>query len=584
MLNCYLVCKKKVIHILNIFYCLFFTNFSQQKFVNLLTQLSINNYALINQLSINFSNGLSIITGETGAGKSILLGALGLVLGNRADLSSLKDTSTKCIVEAKLEIANYNLQDFFEKVDLDYEAETIIRREILPSGKSRAFVNDTPVTLSVLNELRSKLIDVHSQHQTMQLSDVNFQFSILDALAKNSERIASYQRGYQQLNQLKRDLTDLETQQREANQQYDYNLHLCKELEEANIQIDEQEELEITLEKLNNIEDIKLNLSEALEISINDEIGIQNLLNTLENRLSKIANFSKKYQEISERITSVKIEMDDIIAELENANENVDFNPNEVEIINDRLQLLYNLQKKHYVNSNEELVAVFESLSNKVAQVASADEVIQQKQEEINQVSEKLDKVASLISKARIQSIPKLTKELQTLLADLGMENARFFIKIHSTETYFSNGKDELEFLFSANKGGNFGELKKVASGGELSRIMLSVKKVLSENAQLPTIIFDEIDTGVSGEVSNKIAAIMQQMSQHMQVIAITHLPQIAAKGMQHYKVYKEEVSGKTTTNLKQLSIDERIVEIAEMLSGKNISDSAITHAKELLN
>ena len=549
----------------------------------MLTQLSINNYALIKELSIDFSSGLSIITGETGAGKSILLGALGLVLGNRADLSSLKDTSTKCIVEAKVAISNYNLEDFFSNADLDYEAETIIRREILPSGKSRAFINDTPVTLSVLNELRTKLIDVHSQHQTMQLSDNNFQFSILDALSKNKERIASYKRGFLQLNKLKKELIQLETEQREANQQYDYNLHLFKELEEANIKEDEQEVLEEKLEKLNNIEDIKDNLSEALEISANEEIGLQTLLNTLENKLSKISSFSKEYQEISERITSVKIEMDDIISELENANENVDFNPNEAEEINDRLQLLYNLQKKHYVNSNAELLTVFNDLSDKVAEVESADEVINKKQKEIDSVSEKLDKVASLISKARTNSIPKLNKELQILLTDLGMENARFSINIKPTKTYFSNGKDELEFLFSANKGGSFGELKKVASGGELSRIMLSVKKVLSENTQLPTIIFDEIDTGVSGEVSNKIAAIMQNMSNNMQVIAITHLPQIAAKGINHYKVYKKEIDGITTTNLRLLSNDERIVEIAEMLSGKDISDSALTHAKELL-
>jgi DNA repair protein RecN (Recombination protein N) len=549
----------------------------------LLTQLSINNYALIKELSIDFSSGLSIITGETGAGKSILLGALGLVLGNRADLTSLKDTSTKCIVEAKLAISNYNLEDFFNDADLDYEAETIIRREILPSGKSRAFINDTPVTLSVLNELRTKLIDVHSQHQTSELSDTNFQFSILDALAKNTERIASYKRGYQQLNQLQKELTELEQQQKEANQQYDYNLHLFKELEEAKIKVEEQELLESTLEKLNNIEDIKLNLSEALEISINEEIGVQNLLNTLENRLSKIADFSKEYKEISERITSVKIEIDDIVTELEGANENVDFNPNEAEQINDRLQLLYNLQKKHYVNSNQELLVVFDELSEKVVRVASVEDDINQKKKEIKEVAIKLDKVANLISKARTNTIPKLTKELQSLLTDLGMENARFSIKIFPTEQYFSNGKDNLEFLFSANKGGNFGELKKVASGGELSRIMLSVKTVLSANTQLPTIIFDEIDTGVSGEVSNKIAAIMQKMSANMQVIAITHLPQIAAKGSSHYKVYKEEVNGITTTNLKQLSSEERVVEIAEMLSGKDISNSALTHAKELL-
>ncbi|MCI2229666.1 DNA repair protein RecN [Polaribacter sp. MSW13] len=550
----------------------------------MLTSLSINNYALINKLSIDFSSGLSIITGETGAGKSILLGALGLVLGNRADLSSLKDSTQKCVVEAKIAISNYHLEDFFNQTDLDYEAETIIRREILPSGKSRAFVNDTPVNLSVLNELKSKLIDVHSQHQTMQLSDTSFQFSVIDALAKNKERIASYKRGFQQLNQLKKELVELEQTQREANQQYDYNLHLFKELEEANLKVNEQAELEVTLEKLNNVEDIKLNLSEALEITINDEIGVQNLLHTLENRLSKIESYSKEYQDLSERVTSLKIEIDDIVSELENANENVDFNPNEAEKINDRLQLIYNLQKKHYVNSNDELFTIFEELSEKVAQVESAEEVINKKQDEIKLVSEKLDKVAALISKARISSLSKLTKELESLLVGLGMENARFSIKIKPSKNYFINGKDELEFLFSANKGGNFGELKKVASGGELSRIMLSVKKVLSENTQLPTIIFDEIDTGVSGEVSNKIATIMQQMSKQMQVIAITHLPQIAAKGNNHYKVYKEEINGVTTTNLKQLTTSERVVEIAEMLSGKDISDSALTHAKELLN
>ncbi|WP_299016715.1 DNA repair protein RecN [uncultured Polaribacter sp.] len=550
----------------------------------MLTQLTINNYALINSLSIDFSSGLSIITGETGAGKSILLGALGLVLGNRADLSSLKDTTKKCIVEAKVAISNYSLESFFEAADLDYEAETIIRREILPSGKSRAFVNDTPITLSVLNSLRTKLIDVHSQHQTTELSDATFQFAIIDALAKNQQRLTSYKKGFLKLNQLKKELEDLEEQQKEANKQYDYNLHLFKELEEANIKEEEQEILEEKLEKLNNIEDIKLNIAESLEISINEEVGLQNLLNTLEFKISKIASFSREYQELANRITSVKIEIDDIVTELESANENVDFNPNEAEEINDRLQLLYNLQKKHYVSSNAQLLQVYEELATKVEQVASAADTILQKKREIHEVSEKLDKVADLLTTARKKAIPKLTKQLETILGDLGMENARFSINIKQTIIYFANGKDNLEFLFSANKGGNFGELKKVASGGELSRIMLAVKQVLSENTKLPTIIFDEIDTGVSGEVSNKIAAIMQQMSTNMQVIAITHLPQIAAKGANHYKVFKKEVAGVTTTNLKELSTQERVVEIAEMLSGKDISESALTHAKELLN
>ena len=550
----------------------------------MLTQLSINNYALINHLRIDFSSGLSIITGETGAGKSILLGALGLVLGNRADLSSLKDTSTKCVVEARVEISNYHLQDFFHAVDLDYEAETIIRREILPSGKSRAFVNDTPVKLTVLNELREKLIDVHSQYQTMQLSDVKFQFDILDALAKNTDRVAIYKKYFSQLSLLKKELVAIEAAQKEANQQYDYNFHLFTELEAAAIKSDEQEGLEENLDKLNNIEDIKLSLAESLELSVNEEVGLQSSLNALEFKVFRIASFSKEYKELADRVTSIRIEMDDIVSELENANENVSLDPDEVEKINDRLQLLYNLQKKHYVNSNEELLVVLEELSDKVRQVASAEDELHRKKEQIEAISKKLDAVAEKISKARTSAIPKLIKALEFLLSDLGMGNARFSIKAIPTSSYFVNGKDVLEFLFSANKGGNFGALKKVASGGELSRIMLSVKKVLSENMQLPTIIFDEIDTGVSGEVSNKIAAIMQQMSVNMQVIAITHLPQIAAKGSNHYKVYKEEINGITTTNLKELSSEERIFEIAEMLSGKEISDTALTHAKELLN
>ena len=550
----------------------------------MLTQLSIKNYALINELKIDFSSGLSIITGETGAGKSILLGALGLVLGNRADSSTLKDNSKKCLVEAKVSIANYNLREFFEEVDLDYEDHTIIRREILPSGKSRAFVNDTPVNLSILNDLRSNLIDVHSQHQTLSLSDTNFQFSVIDALAKNASKIESYKKGLIKLKNLKKQLEDLKTSQREANQQHDYNLHLFNELNDANLEIDEQEILEEKLEKLNNIEDIKIILSEALEISINEEIGLQTLLNTLENRLSKISSFSKEYKDLSDRITSVKIELDDIVSELEDENENVEFNPNEAEELNYRLQLIYNLQKKHYVNSNKELLEILEELSNKIIAVESSEEVINQKESEIKEVEQKLNDLAEKISKARQKVIPSLQSALQSLLSDLGMQNARFSIKVNLKDSYFSNGKDELQFLFSANKGGSFGELKKVASGGELSRIMLVIKKILSENISLPTIIFDEIDTGVSGEISNKIATIMQQMSKQMQVITITHLPQIAAKGNNHYKVYKEDINNTTTTNLRLLSPDERIVEIAEMLSGKEFSETAITHAKELLN
>ena len=550
----------------------------------MLVSISIKNYALINELHIDFSSGLSIITGETGAGKSILLGALGLVLGNRADSSSLKNTTTKCVVEAIISIDTYSLQDFFETEDIDYESNTILRREILPSGKSRAFVNDTPVTLLVLTALRARLIDIHSQHQTLQVSDQKFQFQLMDAIANNESKLASYKIGLASYTKEKKRLEEIQLAQREASLQYDYNSHLYNELLEAKLIEDEQELLEEKLDKINNVEEIKQNLSEAFQLTTDENIGIQNLLFSLEQKLAKIASYSGEYQELLDRISSVKIESDDIIGEIETAYESVDFNPTEAEQLNDRLQLIYNLQKKHYVNTISELLTIQSELFKKVNTVENAEQSLLDQETIVKGIANKLDAVALKISDARSKIILKLSKQLADILADLGMPHARFQIKNTLSENYYKNGKDSLEFLFSANKGGQYGELKKVASGGELSRVMLAIKKILSENSQLPTIIFDEIDSGVSGEISNKMAHIMSKMSQKMQVITITHLPQIAAKGNQHYKVFKEEVNNITITNLKQLSEDERIVEIAEMLSGKNISDTALTHAKELLN
>ncbi|PQJ23504.1 DNA repair protein RecN [Tenacibaculum sp. SG-28] len=549
----------------------------------MLAHLSIQNYALINHLAIDFTKGLSIITGETGAGKSILLGALGLVLGNRADLTVLKDTEKKCIIEAYFEIEGYKLQQYFEALDVDYEDTTILRREILPSGKSRAFVNDTPVTLAVLNSLKLKLLDIHSQHQTAQLSDINFQFSIVDALAKNTAKLASFRRGLVKWNGLKKELETFKEEAAKSKEQYEYNFHVYNELEEADLQIGEQAILEEKLDKLNNIEEIKLNLSESLHLSINEEIGIQTQLYALESRLLKIATFSKEYQELSERISSLKIELNDIVVELESSNESLELDPNAIEQLNDRLQLIYRLQKKHSVSSIEELLDLQKSLHTKVNQVEGASDLMAKKEIEIQEVSQKLDEVATLLTQGRNSAIPKLQKKLESLLGDLGMPNAKFEISVTPSTSYNANGKDILHFLFAANKGGNFGELKKVASGGELSRIMLSIKKILSENTKLPTVIFDEIDTGVSGEVSNKIAKIMRDMGKGMQVLTITHLPQIASQGEQHYKVFKGEQNGKTTSNLKLLNYEERVAEIAEMLSGKDFSDSARTHAKELL-
>ena len=550
----------------------------------MLINLSIKNYALIESLSVNFQDNLSIITGETGAGKSILLGALGLVLGKRADSSTLKDASKKCIIEARFLISNYQLDTFFEEKDLDFEQETIIRREILPSGKSRAFINDTPTTIQTLQLLSEKLIDVHSQHQTLQLSDSNFQFYILDSLASNSAKIESYKRGLLVFNKLTKELAAIKKAQESAKEQYEYNLHLYTELENANLKVDEQESLEQQLDKENNIEEIKLNLTEAQALALNEEIGMQALLVSFTANLNKIKSFAIEYKELYERVLSLKIELDDITAEIENFNENIEFDPLELEKLNDRLQLIYNLQKKHTVNSIAELLKIKEALSVKVDAVQNSSSEIKAKEIEIASVAEKIDILATSIFNQRKKAIPVLIKKLETILSNLGMENTRFKLKINHTKNYFSNGKDELFLLISANKGVNFGELKKIASGGELSRIMLAVKAILSEYSKLPTIIFDEIDTGVSGDVSQKMADIMQQMSDNMQVITITHLPQIAAKGQQHYKVYKEDINNNIITQLTQLDKDERVKEIAEMLSGKNISETAIEHAKQLLN
>lgn len=550
----------------------------------MLTHLTIKNYALIEHLSVEFKNRLSIITGETGAGKSILLGALSLVLGKRADSSTLKDSQQKCVVEAHFSIKNYQLQPFFEENDLDFETETIIRREILPNGKSRAFINDTPTTLQVLSALSEKLIDIHSQHQTLLLSNKDFQFYLIDALADTKSKIESYQRGLRLLRKLESELKMMQDEQQKKQEQFEYNTYLYNELEEVKLQKNEQSEIEKKLDILNNIEEIKIHLSEANLLATNDEMGIQTLLNSFVNHLSKIEKYTKEYSTLHQRITSVKIEFDDIVSEIENSNERLEFNPAELEKYNHRLQLIYDLQKKHNVTTISELLKIQFQLESELKDVATFSEKISKKQAEINEIKSKIDILSLKINKARTKAIPVFVKKLEILLQQLTMENTRLQITITHTKSYFSNGKDELVFLISANKGKRFGELKKVASGGELSRIMLATKSILSQYSQLPTIIFDEIDTGVSGDVAQKMATIMQTMANNMQVIAITHLPQIAVKGQQHYKVYKEDHQQQINTKLKQLNYNERVIEIAEMLGGKNITDTALQHAKQLLS
>ena len=550
----------------------------------MLTHLSIKNYALIENLAVEFEDDLSIITGETGAGKSILLGALGLVLGKRADSSTLKNSEEKCVIEAIFRIKNYSLEAFFEQYDIDFENETIIRREILPNGKSRAFINDTPTTLQILQDLSEKLIDIHSQHQTLELSDTNYQFQIIDAIAQNNSKVESYQRGLKLFLNLKKELAKLINNQEKAKETFEYNSFLYDELVNANLEENEQEIVEQELDKLNNIEEIKISLTEAKAIALNDEVGIQSLLSIIATNLYKIAPFSKDYNELYERLQSVKIEFNDIVNELEIAEENLNFDASELEKLNARLQLIYNLQKKHNVLSISELLIIQQNLAVEIDNVENSSENIKAKQLEVQTIEEKINKLSQTIFEERSKAIPILTKQLEGILSNLGMENTRFKFVFSHSDQFYANGKDNLQLLISANKGVNFGELKKIASGGELSRIMLTIKAILSNYSKLPTIIFDEIDSGVSGEISQKMADVMQSMSKNMQVITITHLPQIAAKGKHHYKVFKEDVENNIVTKLKRLSAKERIDEIAEMLGGKEITSTAIEHAKQLLN
>ncbi|MDI5888249.1 DNA repair protein RecN [Flavobacterium yafengii] len=550
----------------------------------MITSLSIKNYALIEKLSIDFSKGFSTITGETGAGKSIILGALGLVLGKRADLTSLKNKEEKCIIEAHFEISKYNLLSFFEANDLDYENDTIIRREILPSGKSRAFINDSPVNLQELQELSLFLIDIHSQQQTQELSDENVQFEIIDAIANNKETILEYQSLLKSYKSDKSKLNSLLKRQSESKKEQEYNTFLLDELVAAQLKSGEQETLEADFEKLNNVEIIKESIDKSLAIANGEQIGVMHNLNEIKVSLQKIASFSNEYHSLLERITSVTIEFDDISDEMNRCSEKLINDPEQLDLISQKLQVIFNLQKKHQVSSVDELLEIQANLENSVLELGNMEEEIAALIVSIEQKTIELDAFSTTIHNNRLDSIPVLSQKLITILETLGMPNVRFNIDIETTETYFQNGKDELQFLFSANKGTDFGLLKKVASGGEMSRIMLAVKAILAQYSKLPTLIFDEIDTGVSGEIAIRMGEIMKEMSQEMQIFAITHLPQIAAKGNAHFKVFKSTVGEDTLSELKLLNGEERVVEIAQMLSGTVVSDSALNHAKALLN
>tara|TARA_B110000037_G_scaffold63617_1_gene77748 strand:- start:3556 stop:5208 length:1653 start_codon:yes stop_codon:yes gene_type:complete len=550
----------------------------------LLSELSIKNYALIDALEVQFASGFTSITGETGAGKSILLGGLALVLGKRVDFSNINDPNQKCIIEASFNIENFNLKPFFEEQDLDFERLTILRREILPSGKSRAFINDSPVNLAVLAALGGQLIDIHSQQQTQELTNDDFQFQIIDALAKNSAAIETYQQLLKSYKTSQKQLSDLIAAKEQAEKEQDYQSFLLNELTQAKLQDIHLETLELEYNTLNNVESIQTELALANQIISTEDLGVASNLITLKQVFHKLSGIASVYSPLSERIDSVAIELDDIFSEIESEQSKLEVNPKRLQEIDSTLQTVHNLFSKHTVNSVADLIEIENQLATQLDTLASLDDTIAEKENSLESIIKELDKHAAIIHKQRVQVLPDLTKQLEAILSDLGMPNARFKMLLNPSETFLYNGKDHLEFLFTANKGASFLPLKKAASGGELSRIMLAIKSVLSKYQQLPTIMFDEIDTGVSGEIAHKMGDIMNQMSASMQVFSITHLPQIAAKGQSHFKVFKQDINNATVTSLKKLSQEERIDEIAQMLGGKKLSASAIAHANQLLN
>ena len=550
----------------------------------MLTQLSIKNYALIDDIKVAFSTGLTTITGETGAGKSILLGALSLLLGKRADLGSVKNPAKKCVIEGDFEIAVYKLKEQFETLDLDYEDHTIIRREILPSGKSRAFVNDTPVTLSQLQQLGESLVDIHSQHETRSLLSDKNQLEVIDAVAGNSALLQQYTDGLQDYKKLQSELRKLVGEKDTSAKELDYHSFLYNELQEAKLATLDQATLEEDYEKLNNAETIQEGLAAVSKFFSEEQAGTLETAKEARLQLGKIRSFSSEYEALWERLNSVILELEDLDEEVTTQAENLEADPSALFQVEATLQTLYKLQQKHTVATVEELVAIENELAFKIDETANVDSRIAMLEASVTTAKDSLLGISEKLHDARLKVIPSLKNQLETLLKKLGLPNAQFQFKMHTISEFREQGTDSLELLFTANKGAQFGTLKKVASGGELSRIMLSIKAVLASYKNLPTLIFDEIDTGVSGEIAQQMANIMEQMSNTMQVCSITHLPQIAAKGNQQIKVYKEDIQNITTTQLKQLTEEERIVEIAQMIGGHTLTDSALAHARQLRN
>ena len=550
----------------------------------MLSKLSIKNFALIDDVCVDFTSGLTSITGETGAGKSIILGALSLVLGKRADLNSIRNNALKCIIEAEFVLEKSKFLILFNKCELDFDTHTIIRRELLPSGKSRAFVNDTPVTLSQLHSISNHLVDIHSQHETFSLLSEAYQLEILDILAGNLVLSENYSEKLKDYKEVSETILELVYKKESASKELDYNTFLYDELVEANLKNANQDVLEETYSKLNNTEAIQETLKSVNGLLNEEQYGALNILKETRNLLVKLNTVSSDFGNLYERLNCVIIEMDDVSEEMINLSSSIEADPSLLNEINEKLQTIYKLQQKHSVATLTELVNIQETLEEKIEITNNLDGEIEKLEIFQENVHKTVKALADKIHKKRLSVIPTLKNKLTNTLNDLGMPNATFKFELTSTTIFKNNGTDSLLLLFTANKGHNFGPLNKVASGGELSRIMLSFKAVIAQYKRLPTAIFDEIDSGVSGEIAYKMAEILKEMSLTMQIFAITHLPQLAAVGNQHIKIFKEDVNQITQTKLKTLTKEERITEIAEMIGGKNKSISAINQAKELLN
>ena len=547
------------------------------------THLTIRNYILIRELEIDFHEGLSIITGETGAGKSILLGALGLLAGQRADSSTLLDASKKCIIEGVFDLHADVWKEYFGLRELDYEPESVIRREIAADGKSRAFVNDSPVNLSVLKELGALLIDIHSQHQNIYLQSPAFQLEILDTYAQQTHEVASYAHVYTQYRKQQTELEELQAAAKQQRTELDYHRFRYDELDAAKLRDGEQEDLEKELTTLTHAEEIKTGLAQVNALLDADEVSVAQMLKSALSTLSKLKNVYPLAESFGQRIESSLIELRDIAAETGRVAEAMELNPTRLDEVNARLDLLYSLQQKHRVSSVKELMEIRDELDAKIREINDYDARIEQVQTIIAQSCEQLKAKAKTISDKRQQAIPAIEEHVLALLLQLGIPNAVFKVELLSTEQLTPTGTDTIRFLFSANRQQNLQELGKVASGGEISRLMLSIKAAISEKIALPTLIFDEIDTGVSGEIAGKMGNILERMAQFAQIINITHLPQVAAKGKHHYKVYKEDSGNITQTKVRELTADERVTEIAKMLSGEKLTEAAIANARHLL-